>query len=102
MFLTGAEEGYAKFDVEGTVAGGWPGEVRERRGVLGRGGGAGERLEGFEGDDPVADAGTKTFGVEGALGSWRKQYQLSGLSNSSVILCEMGRNLTKGLISNNW
>lgn len=44
----------------------------ERGRVLNSVGGAGEGLEGFEGHDPVGDAGAEAFGVEGALflGEW--------------------------------
>ena len=67
MFLAVADECNFQFHVEGAIVGGWPGEVREGRRLLGGVWVAGEWLEGFHGYDPVADAGAETFGVERSL-----------------------------------
>lgn len=67
VFLAVADKRDFQFDVEGAVARAAPGEVREGWRVLERVRVAGERLEGFHGNDPVADAGAEAFGVEWTL-----------------------------------
>jgi hypothetical protein len=80
-----------QFDVESAIAGCWPGQMREGFGVLGCVWGAGELLQSFHGDDPVADACAETFGVERTL--------FASLTCHSKIH-EDGQIHTKGLISN--